>query len=305
MAIEDIVPLIEALVFVSTDPLSLRDLQEILDEFPPDEVKAAIEALCSEFEQANRGLMVVPAAGGYQLLTKPGADAWVRKLLRARNQDRLTVAALETLAIIAYKQPITLPEILALRRVNSTGVIKTLLDKNLIRILGRKKVVGSPILYGTSKEFLQRFGLNSLKDLPSLDEFRSLVEQSGIELMEDEPAGIAGEGTSAGVAGEGAAAPEPQAASDEGDSDHDLPPEPQAASDEGDSDHDLPPEPQAASDEGDSDHDLPPEPQAASDIGDFGDDLPPEPGPSRDGDPVAEADFETVSEEVEVGPEAK
>ena len=185
MAVEEIKPLIEALIFVSSDPLSLRDLQRILDEYPPEEVEAALRSLNLDFESGTRGLILGQMAGGYQILTIPSADDWIRKMLKSKNQDRLTLAALETLAIIAYKQPITLPEILALRKVNSTGVIKTLLDKNLIRIMGRKKVVGNPILYGTSKEFLHRFGLNSLKDLPSLEEFQSLAEQSGIELLEE------------------------------------------------------------------------------------------------------------------------
>ena len=185
MAVEDIKPIIEALVFVSSEPLSARDLQKALDDYPPEEVEAALESLRQDFESGKRGLVLGQAAGGYQLLTAPEMDPWIRKMLRTKSQERLTLAALETLAIIAYKQPITLPEILVLRRVNSTGVIKTLLDKNLIRIVGRKKVVGNPILYGTSKEFLQRFGLNSLKDLPSLEEFQSLAEQSGIELSEE------------------------------------------------------------------------------------------------------------------------
>ncbi len=185
MSMSEIKQIIEALIFVSNEPLNAKDIQNALDDFPLEEVQAALDALAADFDAGTRGLVLGQAGGGYQLLTAPMADPWIRKFLRARSQNRLTMAALETLAIIAYKQPITLPEILALRKVNSTGVIKTLLDRNLIRIVGRKKVVGNPILYGTTKDFLLRFGLNSLKELPSLEEFQSLVEAAEGEILPD------------------------------------------------------------------------------------------------------------------------
>lgn len=185
MSMNEIKQIIESLIFVSNEPLNAKDIQNALDDFPPEEVQAALDALAADFDAGTRGLVLGQAGGGYQLLTAPMADPWIRKFLRARSQNRLTMAALETLAIIAYKQPITLPEILALRKVNSTGVIKTLLDRNLIRIVGRKKVVGNPILYGTTKDFLLRFGLNSLKELPSLEEFQSLVEAAEGEILPD------------------------------------------------------------------------------------------------------------------------
>lgn len=185
MSMNEIKQIIESLIFVSNEPLNAKDIQNALDDFPPEEVLAALDALVADFDAGTRGLVLGQAGGGYQLLTAPMADPWIRKFLRARSQNRLTMAALETLAIIAYKQPITLPEILALRKVNSTGVIKTLLDRNLIRIVGRKKVVGNPILYGTTKDFLLRFGLNSLKELPSLEEFQSLVEAAEGEILPD------------------------------------------------------------------------------------------------------------------------
>ncbi|MEW6367742.1 MAG: SMC-Scp complex subunit ScpB [Acidobacteriota bacterium] len=218
MSTQEIKPLIEALIYVTSEPLSLRDLQKVLDEFPPEEVAAALEELRSEYENGNRGLTVGQVAGGFQLMTAPATDPWIRKMLRSKTQDRLSRAALETLAIIAYKQPVTLPEILDLRRVNSTGVIKTLLDKNLIRIVGRKKVVGNPILYGTTKDFLQRFGLNDLEELPSLEEFQTLLEgveeaQGGPEVFESEPAGRParppGDGTERSETGEEAVESEP------------------------------------------------------------------------------------------------
>lgn len=216
MALSEIKQIIEALIFVSNEPIGLSDLQDLLDEFPPKDVQAAIEELSVDFESGQRGLVIGQAGGGYQMLTSPAADPWIRKLLKSRTQSRLTLAALETLAIIAYKQPMTLPEILALRKVNSTGVIKTLLDKNLIRIVGRKKVVGNPILYGTTKEFLLRFGLNSLKDLPSLDEFQSLVEATEGEILrDDEDSGAAPMLENGDRAAEGAPAAE------EGESDAD------------------------------------------------------------------------------------
>lgn len=189
MSVVETKPILEALIFVSNDPIGVKDLQHILDEYPPEEVEQALQELVKEFETNGRGLIIAQAGGGYQMLTAPHCDSWIRKLLRIRSQERLTRAAIETLAIIAYKQPITLPEVLALRRVNSTGVIKTLLDKNLIRIVGRKKVVGNPILYGTTRDFLMRFGLNTLKELPSLEEFETLATspETGIILEPNEP----------------------------------------------------------------------------------------------------------------------
>src|SRR6266540_1939751 len=122
-----------------------------------------------------RGLQLVEVAGGHQITTRPEYNDWVRELLDPRTPTRLSIQALETLAVIAYKQPVTLPEIIDLRGIKSGGVIKTLLEKRLIRILGRKEVVGRPILYGTTKQFLLHFGLKDLAELPKIEEFAEVL----------------------------------------------------------------------------------------------------------------------------------
>src|SRR6187397_3273633 len=146
------------------------------------EVKAAIEALKADYE--NRpGLQMVEVAGGYQIVTRPDLHEWVRRLFHERSSAKLTVAGLETLAVIAYKQPITALEIGEIRGVNTSGVLSTLLERHLIKIVGRKNVVGRPFLYSTTKEFLIRFGLKDLNDLPRVED---MAEALGF----DPPAGL-------------------------------------------------------------------------------------------------------------------
>lgn len=162
---------------------------------------AAVEALKLEYE--NRpGLQIVEVAGGYQIVTRAELHEWVRRLFHERSTQKLTVQGLETLAVIAYKQPITALEIAEIRGVNTTGVLSTLLERHLIKIVGRKNVVGRPFLYATTKEFLIRFGLNDLSDLPKIEDMAEalgfeppagLVEQSPREdvlpLTEEDSAG--------------------------------------------------------------------------------------------------------------------
>jgi segregation and condensation protein B len=134
-------------------------------------VAAAIDALRLRYADGPGGLTVEQVAGAFRLATKPEVGAVVRQFFRQRNRTRLSPAGLETLAIIAYRQPITVPEIQAMRGVDPSGSLKSLLEKSMVRILGRKKVVGNPLLYGTTKQFLVHFGLNRLEDLPSIEEF--------------------------------------------------------------------------------------------------------------------------------------
>ena len=143
----------------------------VWDAQRPGPVKAAIEALRERYAEGQGGLTVEQVAGAFRLATKPAVGAIVRQFFRQRNRTRLSPAALETLAIIAYRQPITVPEIQAMRGVDPSGSLKGLLEKSMVRILGRKKVVGNPLLYGTTKQFLVHFGLNRLEDLPSIEEF--------------------------------------------------------------------------------------------------------------------------------------
>jgi segregation and condensation protein B len=173
---------VEALVFASPEPLTPRMLFKLLAEEPREDVLAAIEALKADYE--NRpGLQMVEVAGGYQIVTRPDLHEWVRRLFHERSTAKLTVQGLETLAVIAYKQPITALEITEIRGVNTSGVFSTLLERHLIKIVGRKNVVGRPFLYATTKEFLIRFGLKDLHDLPRIED---MAEALGF----DPPAGL-------------------------------------------------------------------------------------------------------------------
>ena len=137
--------------------------------------QAALDELRADYARDGRGLQLVEVAGGWQITTRPEYNDWVRELLDPRTPTRLSIQALETLAVIAYKQPVTLPEVIDLRGVKSGGVLKTLLEKRLIRIVGRKEVVGRPMLYGTTKQFLLHFGLKDLGELPKIEEFAEVL----------------------------------------------------------------------------------------------------------------------------------
>jgi segregation and condensation protein B len=167
---------VEALIFASPEPITPRTLCKLLSEEPKEDVLAAVESLKADYE--NRpGLQIVEVAGGYQIVTRPELHEWVRRLFHERSTQKLTVAGLESLAVIAYKQPITALEIGEIRGVN------TLLERHLIKIVGRKNVVGRPFVYATTKEFLIRFGLKDLHDLPKIED---LAEALGF----DPPAGL-------------------------------------------------------------------------------------------------------------------
>lgn len=178
--------IVEALVFASPDPLTPKALFKLLDSEPTEDVTAAIDALKQDYDRPG-GLQLVEVAGGYQIVTRPDLHEWVRRLFHERTTQKLTVQALETLAVIAYKQPITALEIGEVRGVNTSGVLNTLLERHLIKIVGRKQVVGRPFMYSTTKEFLIRFGLNELGDLPKVED---MAEALGIEapiLVEQTP----------------------------------------------------------------------------------------------------------------------
>ena len=167
--------IVEALVFASEEPLTVDDLIELFPTTDRDALRAAVEAVARGCETEERGLTMQRVAGGYRIGTKPDLVEWVRALFRSRNRRRLSTQALETLAVIAYRQPITTPEIQEIRGTDPSSVLEALLEKKLVRILGRKKVVGKPFLYGTTPEFLAHFGLNSLVDLPDISEFGALA----------------------------------------------------------------------------------------------------------------------------------
>lgn len=165
--------IIEALIFVSEEPLSVKVIAGVLKE-DRDAVQESIKALAEEFNSRNSGLQLREVAGGWQFATRAEHHEYVRRLLRTRPSAKLSIASLETLAVIAYRQPVTVPEILEIRGVQSPSAIKTLLDKKLIVAKGRKETVGRPMMYGTSKDFLLQFGLKDLSELPSVEDFQDL-----------------------------------------------------------------------------------------------------------------------------------
>jgi len=158
---------VEALLYASGEPLSVKDLKKALPE-AGDRIRLVLDQLKELYSQEGRGLQLVEVAGGFQITTRPEFHEVVSRLLSSPKPARLSLQALETLAVIAYRQPITGPELLDLRGVRSASVVRTLLEKKLVRIVGRKPVVGRPLLYGTTKEFMLRFGLKDLRDLPQL-----------------------------------------------------------------------------------------------------------------------------------------
>lgn len=162
---ERILPAVEALLFSSSRPVKEKELAEILDA-APRAVAEALQALARRSEGENRGVRLEKVAGGWRYVTRPEFDSLLRKFHEVSERSRLSLAALETLAIIAYRQPITLPEIQDIRGVNSASVLQTLFQKKLITTAGKKPVVGTPFLYRTTQDFLVRFGLNDLSELP-------------------------------------------------------------------------------------------------------------------------------------------
>ena len=166
--------IIEALIFASPEPVTMKTLVRLLDSEPKEEILQALDELKQDYNRPG-GLQIVEVAGGYQIVTRPELHEWVRRLFHERTTQKLSVAALETLAVVAYKQPVTGPEIAEIRGVGISGVISTLMERKLIKIVGRKQVVGRPFLYGTTREFLERFGLNDLSDLPKVEDMSELL----------------------------------------------------------------------------------------------------------------------------------
>jgi segregation and condensation protein B len=167
--------IIESLIFVSLEPLSLQKLKDVLADFPEAEIEQAAQELLQSYAANKRGIQIVETGGGFVFSTRPELDTWVRKFLRIDKRSRLSSAALETLSIVAYHQPITLSEISALRGVDSSYTLKTLLQKKLVKITGRKKSPGNPLIYRTTERFLAYFGLNSLEELPTDEEIAKIL----------------------------------------------------------------------------------------------------------------------------------
>ncbi|HKX83762.1 MAG TPA: SMC-Scp complex subunit ScpB [Pyrinomonadaceae bacterium] len=170
----ELMAIVEALIFVADEPLTTKLIGDIVGE-EKDAVLAAVEALSNEYEERGSGLQIREIAGGWQIATRTEYHEEVRRFLKTRPSAKLSLASLETLAVIAYKQPVTVPEILEIRGVQSASAIKTLLEKRLIVTKGHKETVGRPMMYGTSKDFLIQFGLKDLSELPAIEDFEDLI----------------------------------------------------------------------------------------------------------------------------------
>lgn len=175
---------LEAILLVSPEPIEPEVLSKTFPEWKSDEMAKAFEELAAEYGADGRGVRIKLVAGGWRLETRPEFDPWLDRFFEVEHEAKLSLAALETLAVVAYRQPITLPEINEIRGVNSAGVLRTLLERKLVKMHGRKAVVGSPFLYRTTRQFLEHFGLSSLSDLPKPEEMDQLLGE-GVQLPGD------------------------------------------------------------------------------------------------------------------------
>ncbi|MFA5157058.1 MAG: SMC-Scp complex subunit ScpB [Candidatus Omnitrophota bacterium] len=184
---------VEAMLFISEKPLTIEQIKDVVDGLDANGVRKVVAELNAGYEESNRGIRITEVAGGFRMITPPALAPFLRKMYKQRRAEKLSKPALETLAIIAYKQPLTKIEIESLRNVNVDGVMSSLLEKGLIRITGRKNAPGRPIVYGTTRQFLEHFGLKSLEDLPKMEDFSEpkIIEEKAEEKVEekkDEPA---------------------------------------------------------------------------------------------------------------------
>ncbi len=199
--------ILEALLFVTAEPIPVTRFLALLGAVTKQEVDQALASLSHDYEQEGRGLQLAEVAGGYRIVTKAEFAPWLKRLEKVKAPSKLSRSALESLAIIAYKQPIVRAEIEQIRGVETSGVIRTLLERKLVRIVGRKEEPGRPIMYGTTKVFLEHFGLRDLSQLPPLREFKELGESEQAMLPIDESEAVGGGSVpqAAEAAGEGAA----------------------------------------------------------------------------------------------------
>lgn len=177
---------IESLIFISERPLLIEDIKKLLQDLEPSQIREIVESLKKELEERGSGVRLVEIAGGFQMVTAPENAPFIKDFYKIKHTEKLTGPSLETLAIIAYKQPVTRIDIEAIRGVNVDGVVKSLLEKNLIRIVGRKEVIGRPFVYGTTRLFLDYFGLKSLAELPKIEEFAQQDLMMGMKLVSGE-----------------------------------------------------------------------------------------------------------------------
>ena len=175
----ELLPILESLLFVAGEPITVDRLRGVLEGIEGERILKALTELRDRYSKQDHGLQVVEVAGGYQIVTRPECAPWLKRLEKVKSAVRLSKPALETLAIVAYKQPVIRTEIEQIRGVDSMGVLKTLLERHLIKIIGRREAMGRPMMYGTTREFLIYFGLKNLTDLPTLRDFQELAQVEG------------------------------------------------------------------------------------------------------------------------------
>lgn len=195
VAVRELQAILESVLFVAQEPLSIQRLTAVIGDVSKADVSQALQSLGEELAQEGRGVRLVEIAGGFRLVTKQEYASWIKRMDKSKSTAKLSRSALESLAIIAYKQPIVRGEIEEIRGVETSGVVRTLLERKLVRIVGRKEVPGRPIMYGTTKFFLEHFGLNDLSQLPPLREFRELGESEQAMLPMDEAEKLATNGS--------------------------------------------------------------------------------------------------------------
>ncbi|MDH5669792.1 MAG: SMC-Scp complex subunit ScpB [Nitrospira sp.] len=195
MAARELQGIVESLLFISQEPLSIQRLTAVIGDVNKHDVVQALQSLGEELAREGRGIRLAEIAGGFRLVTKQEYASWIKRMDKTKSAAKLSRSALESLAIIAYKQPIVRGEIEEIRGVETSGVVRTLLERKLVRIVGRKEVPGRPIMYGTTKFFLEHFGLNDLSQLPPLREFKELGESEQAMLPMDEAENLTANGT--------------------------------------------------------------------------------------------------------------
>ncbi len=169
--------IIESLIFISQDPLTVEKILAILEDVSLESISPILGELLEDYGGGERGIRIIKSGGGYIFTTNPSNDAWIRKFLKIDRKNKLSSAALETLATVAYHQPVTQAEVSAIRGVDSTYSLKTLLEKKLVKIIGRKRAPGNPLIYRTSEYFLRHFGLNGIDELPSEEEIAKILAE--------------------------------------------------------------------------------------------------------------------------------
>lgn len=193
MELEEIKGVVEALIFAADKPVSLQEMKELLEEVDGQAIRDVIGRLEKEYESQGRSFRIVEVAGGFRMSTRPQFGDWLKKFYKFRHRERLSPASLETLSIIAYKQPLIRAEIEAIRGVDVAGVLHSLLEKKLIRVMGRKEIIGRPLIYGTTNQFLEHFGLRALSELPRIEELKEGKGEEKISLFKQVPSRSEGE----------------------------------------------------------------------------------------------------------------